>query len=164
MVGSVTALWLNLERTALRGLETFGSRFGPARRRAPHLRTGLRGETEALFFLRHLGYTIVARRWRCTEERGDLDLVAWDGDTLAFIEVKSRSTRDPLLPAEASVDRDKQRMLRAMAFAYLRRQPREQRETTPIRFDIVSVYFHPTGVQCELLRDAFATRRPVLHT
>ncbi|QHN02133.1 YraN family protein [Granulicella sp. WH15] len=153
MMGNV---WLNLERSALRGMEAFGKRFGPGRRQPEHLRAGRRGEMEALFFLRQQGYVIVARRWRCTEERGDLDLVGWDGETLCFVEVKTRSAR-ALVPAEISVDRDKQRMLRAMGRAYLRRMSREERESVLTRIDVVSVYLPASGVECELLRGAVKT-------
>jgi len=137
-ISRTSHLWLNLERAALRSLDTFGSRFGPARRIPPHLRTGTRGEMEALFHLRQQNYTVIARRWRCTEERGDLDLVAWESATLCFIEVKTRTTPN-LIPAEFAVDRDKERQLRAMARAFQRRMPRTP-EPPQIRFDIVSVY------------------------
>jgi hypothetical protein len=64
------------------------------RRAAAHLATGLRGEEEALFHLRGLGYTIVARRWTSPRARGDADLIGWDGEWLCFIEVKTRTGRD----------------------------------------------------------------------
>jgi putative endonuclease len=165
MAGPMKTLWLNLERAVLRQLDSFGARFGPARHTPTHLRTGQRGEMEALFHLRHNGYTIAARRWRCTEERGDLDLVGWEPcspfqpATLCFIEVKTRTARD-LSPPESSVDREKQHHLRAMASAFVRRMPRDQRHSTPIRFDIVSVYLLRAGVECELLRNAFPYRTP----
>jgi putative endonuclease len=148
------SLWLDLERSALRGLDRFAARFGPARTRPAHLRTGIRGENEALFFLRRHGYTIVARRWRCTEERGDLDLIAWEANCLCFIEVKSRTARDTS-PAESAIDREKQRALQAMAKAYMRRMPREEREGLIVRFDAVAVYLLPRAVECELERDSF---------
>ncbi len=154
MVGS---LWLGLERSALRGVEAFGERFGPGRALPEHLRAGRRGEMEALFFLRGQGYVVVARRWRCTEEKGDLDLVGWDGETLCFVEVKTRSARS-LVPAEMSVDRDKQRMLRAMGRAYLRRMSREERENVVTRIDVVSVYLLASGVECELFRGVVKVR------
>jgi len=151
--------WLQLERSAIRGLDAFAARFGPARTRPAHLRTGIRGENEALFFLRAHGYIVIARRWRCTEERGDLDLVAWDGDTLCFIEVKARTKRD-MTPAESAVDRDKENMVRTMANAYMRRMPRDERADLLVRFDLVSVYLLSSGVECDLLRDAFPPRAP----
>jgi hypothetical protein len=68
-----------------------------------HLITGERGEDAAYFHLRSLGYTIVARRWRSEKLAGDIDLAAWDGDTLVFFEIEARTRRD-FAPAETQVD------------------------------------------------------------
>ena len=119
-----------------------------------HLLTGERGEDLAFFFLRELGYAVVARRWHSARLRGDLDLVAWDGDTLVIFEVKTRTAHD-LAPAETAVDHDKQRTLRRMALAYRRRLPEPWRDLVPIRFDVLSVYDVPTGPEFEHLRAAF---------
>ena len=107
---------------------------GPA-----HLRTGEWGEDEAFFHLRRLGYTVVARRWRSERLASDLDLVAWDGETLVFFEIKTRTAHD-IAPAESQVDRHKERQLRRMASAYLRQIPEPHRDSMPIRFDVLSVY------------------------
>lgn len=120
----------------------------------PHLVTGERGEDLAFFHLRGLGYTIVARRWHSARLRGDLDLVAWDGDTLALFEVKTRTAYD-LAPAQSAVDPDKQRMLRRMALAYRRRLPEPWRDEIPVRFDVLSVYDLPAGPEFEHIRSAF---------
>ncbi len=120
----------------------------------PHLLTGERGEDLAWFHLRGLGYTVVARRWHSARLRGDLDLVAWDGDTLVFFEVKTRTAHD-LAPAATAVDLDKQRMLRRMALAYRGRLPVPWRDATPVRFDILSVYDLPNGPEFEHIRAAF---------
>jgi len=127
-----------------------GSRSTPE-----HLITGERGEDEAYFYLRERGYTITARRWRAGTLRGDLDLVAWDGDTLVIFEVKTRTARD-FAAAEAEVDRDKQRMLRRMAAAYIRQFPERHRERLPVRFDVISVYLLKTGLEVEHFRAAFS--------
>lgn len=119
-----------------------------------HLITGERGEDLAYFHLRGLGYTVVARRWHSARLRGDLDLVAWDGDTLVVVEVKTRSARD-VISAEAAVDAEKQRMLRRMAQAYRRRLPEPWRDLVGVRFDVVSVYDLPTGVEFEHTPHAF---------
>jgi putative endonuclease len=125
----------------------------------PHLRTGRRGEQVAYRHLRHLGYVMVARNWRVKGFRGELDLVGWDGDTLCFIEVKTRSSQAPgehgLVPAEMAVDAAKQDELRKMATLFLR----SQQPQTYSRFDVVSVYFPASGEpEIEVFKDAFAWR------
>ncbi len=119
-----------------------------------HLLTGERGEDLAYFHLRQLGFTIVARRWHSARLRGDLDLVAWDGDTLVIFEVKTRTAQD-FAPAETAVDQEKQRMLRRMALAYRRRLPEPWRDDIPVRFDVLSVYDLPTGPEFDHIRSAF---------
>jgi putative endonuclease len=142
-----------------------------AGRDSEHLVTGQRGEDAAYFYLRQTGYTIVARNWRSRRRKGEIDLVGWEGETLCFIEVKTRSTRD-VKPAEAAVDRNKQRELRAMAREYVWRSSRSSiiasgehhgsscvvRRETDCRFDVVSVYYdaHYHGVtDITLYRNSF---------
>jgi putative endonuclease len=117
-----------------------------------HQRTGRRGEEDAYFYLRRLGYVMVARNFRSAQRRGELDLIAWEKDVLCFIEVKTRTTRD-VKPAEAAVDRDKQRGLTAVAGEYLRHVAPSCRW----RFDVVTVYYDPQSSQplIELFRNAF---------
>ena len=105
-----------------------------------HLLTGISGEDAAFFCLRRKGYTVVARRWSAGNLPGDLDLIAWQGPLLCFIEVKTRTAHD-MTPAEAAVDRHKQFVLRRLARAYIRQLP--QPEPPPIRFDVLSVYLVP---------------------
>ena len=130
-------MWIGAQAWALRRLTALSR----SPRTAQHLETGTRGEREALFHLRRLGYTIVARRWRTPKLRGDIDLVAWHGATLCIIEVKTRTSRNAG-PAEFAVDPDKQRTLRQLARAYLNRLPHKAREAS-VRFDVVSVYLDP---------------------
>ena len=142
--------WLATQRTALLGLAAISR----TPKLSPHLETGVRGEFEALFYLRRLGYIVVERRWRSPELNGDLDLVAWDRGTLCFIEVKARTARDRT-PAALAIDEAKRRMLQKMAASYLRTVPGEQRRDALTRFDIVSVYLLGDSVECELVRDDF---------
>jgi putative endonuclease len=142
---------LPFERKIYTRLRAFADRKLPL---PPHLLTGQRGEDAAFFHLRSLGYTVVARRWRSPRLPGDLDLVAWDGDTLIFFEVKTRTARD-LIAAQVQVDDYKQIMLRKMASAYLNQVPGPWRAGVPFRFDILSVYMLSTGSEFEHLRDAF---------
>jgi putative endonuclease len=105
-----------------------------------HLKTGIAGEDAAFFYLRRKGFTVVARRWSAGNVPGDVDLIAWDGPLLCFIEVKTRTAHD-MSPAESAVDRHKQFTLKRLARAYLRQIP--EPEPPPVRFDIVSVYALP---------------------
>ena len=118
--------------------------------RPPHLELGRRGEEAAFFYLRREGYTVVARDWRSGKVRGDLDLVAWEDDTLCFVEVKSRSTR-LVATAESAVDSEKIKVLRRLARQYLQSMPAAPKQ---LRFDILSIYFE-TNANFELYRGAF---------
>jgi putative endonuclease len=128
-------------------------RSGPA-----HLRTGRKGEDKAYYFLRRQGYTLVARNWRAKGRNGEIDLIGWDGSTLCFIEVKTRSTHS-LVPAEAAVDYAKRRELRGMAALFLRNLLRNPKPRPHTRFDVVSVYLVPGAPpEVELFKDAFSWR------
>jgi putative endonuclease len=105
-----------------------------------HLVTGLEGEEAAFFHLRRKGYTVVARRWTAGNLPGDLDLIAWQGPLLCFVEVKTRTARD-LTPAEASIDSHKRNVLRRLARQYMRQLPGEA--AGQARFDVISVYLVP---------------------
>jgi len=147
-------LTLATQRWALLQLHSLSKKLGRAPKLPPHLQTGVRGEFEALFYLRRLGYTVVERRWRSPELNGDLDLVAWEGATLCFIEVKTRTARD-MTPAALAIDGPKRTMLQRMAASYLRSIPREADGNILTRIDIVSVYLLGDQIECELVRDAF---------
>jgi putative endonuclease len=147
-----------LVQLAVRALDAVADRLPWSRDSRPgHIRTGERGEEDAYFWLRRQGYVMVARNWRSAHVRGDLDLIAYKGSTLCFIEVKSRTTHD-VAPPEAAVDRDKQRQLRMLGRDYLRRAARAMREKAdpPYRFDIVSVqYDGGRKPKFELFQNAF---------
>ncbi|MGC2640012.1 MAG: YraN family protein [Acidobacteriaceae bacterium] len=131
---------IRLMESAVEALQRSAARRQPAR--AAHLETGTRGERAAYFWLRQRGYIVVARAWKSSRARGDLDLIAWDEETLCFVEVKTRTTR-AVAPAELAVDEDKRRALRRLARHYMRQLPSRD---VPVRFDILSIYFekgHP---------------------
>ena len=117
-----------LER-AMAGLDGIARRPGRAAIPA-HLETGIAGEEAAFFFLRRKRYVLVARRWTSGDRPGDVDLIAWQGPMLCFIEVKTRTAQD-MTPAEAAVDRHKRYMLRRLATQYLRQLPGTERP--PVR-------------------------------
>jgi putative endonuclease len=145
----------SLTRSLIRALDRAANFLGRARSRAAHLATGIRGEEDAYFHLRTLGYVIVARNFRSAKRKGEVDLIGWDSNTLCFIEVKTRSKRD-FVPAEAAVDAGKQRELRAMAREYMHRVKGDP----PHRFDVVSVYYNAgDGVpQFQVIKDAFSIK------
>lgn len=94
---------------------------------------GQRGEAAAARFLKKKGYILVARSDRM--RLGEIDLVAVDGRTVVFVEVKTRRSHDSGHPAEA-VDEDKQRRLTRLALTYLKRHNLLE---YPARFDVVAV-------------------------
>jgi putative endonuclease len=105
-----------------------------------HLQVGVDGESAAYFYLRRKGYIVVARRWTSGGLPGDIDLIAWHGPMLCFIEVKTRTARD-LTPAEVAVDSHKRNTLRRLARQYVRQLPQDA--APPSRFDVLSVYLVP---------------------
>jgi putative endonuclease len=111
---------------------------------------GIRGESLAVKYLKKKGYKIIERNYRC--QWGEIDLIARDGKTLIFVEIKSRSSSDFGLPQDA-VDRFKQEKLIQAAKAYMAEH--HVQETIPARFDVVAVQLTPSGPEMELIKDAF---------
>jgi putative endonuclease len=110
---------------------------------------GRRGERIAERYLRRRGYVILERNFRGAG--AEIDLVAMDSGTLAFVEVKTRRTTLYGEPYEA-VSANKQRHLRRAAevFAAFRRM-----QEYPMRFDVVAITEDKQGRRLELLKDAF---------
>lgn len=116
-----------------------------------HLQNARRGEDLAFELLRAEGYRVVARNYRARSGRGELDLIGWDGEFLACVEVKARKNADFGRP-EAFVDSAKRRRLISAAHEFARRSK------TPayrLRFDVVSVVLSDPPV-VELLKNAFS--------
>lgn len=116
------------------------------RDRPAHLILGERGERFALEFLKHRhGYQIVARNFstplgrnrRGAPIRGEIDIIAYDGHTLAFVEVKTRLSEE-IATAAAAVDRSKQRTVARTASVYRRLM---HLNGVNYRFDLVTVVF-----------------------
>ncbi|MGE0547045.1 MAG: YraN family protein [Kofleriaceae bacterium] len=106
---------------------------------------GASAETDATAALAAAGYRIIERNYRCSI--GELDAIARDGDTLVFIEVRSRSDQLHGNAAEM-VSAHKRRRVARVAEAYLLdRMP----AFTTCRFDVVAV----TGGRIELIKDAW---------
>lgn len=100
---------------------------------------GRRGEDAAHRFLQRKGYRVVARNWRSEFGWSELDLIAWDGNRLVVVEVKSRTNRDYADPGR-NVDRLKLIAMRRGA-RELARQLHQPQEV--LRFDLVRVVFEP---------------------
>jgi len=111
---------------------------------------GRRAEDLAHRYLERHGMTIVARNYRRRAGGGELDLVAWDGPTIVFVEVKARSN-ELFRSAEANIGQEKQEHLILAASEYIRRAHLSWEQA---RFDIVTVVFEPRPV-IRHIRDAF---------
>jgi putative endonuclease len=109
---------------------------------------GRRSEILALDYLRKQGYRIVSSGYRM--KGGEVDIIAWEGDVLVFVEVKARQNPEP---PEDAVGRQKQRRLIRAAERYIALRRLHE---TPYRFDIVAVTALPRSQpQFRLIRDAF---------
>ncbi|HOK44910.1 MAG TPA: YraN family protein [Bryobacteraceae bacterium] len=115
---------------------------------------GRRGEDLAHRYLERQGFSIVARNHRAPSGRGEIDLVAWERDTLVFVEVKTRHSVEFGVP-ERNVDAEKRNALLRAARDYARRAgvPWER-----VRFDLVSVVLSDPPAFTHT-RDAFKTGR-----
>ena len=110
--------------------------------------TGRRGEDLAHRYLRVRGFIVAARNWRPPQGGGEIDIIAWEGDWLVFVEVKTRTSTEVSAP-ERDIDEEKIRALRRAARDYIRRTDADE---SRVRFDAVSI----AGREIEHLRDAFA--------
>jgi putative endonuclease len=99
---------------------------------------GDRGENLAARELRNKGYRIIARNFKCV--MGEIDIIARDGKTLVFVEVKTRADDDTVAPEEQINPSKMHRCTKAARF-YLGRYGQPQ---PPARFDVVAVVW-PQG-------------------
>jgi putative endonuclease len=114
---------------------------------APHFILGRQGEALALAHLERAGYRIVGanfsipigRNRRDAIVNAEIDLIAYDGPTLCFIEVKTRA-RDDFAPPQTNVDLRKRRQIARAARGYRRMLGLKE---APYRYDVVSVVLSP---------------------
>ena len=140
-----------ITRAIVRSLSKISSLLEIATGKAAHLRTGSRGEEDAYFHLKGLGYVMVARNYRSPRRRGEIDLIGWEDGMLCFIEVKTRTNIQVASP-EAAVDADKKEDLARMAREYLWHLKR----VPPYRFDVITVFYPESEPpQFTLFRNAF---------
>jgi len=107
------------------------------RTQAPDAALGRRGEDIAHRYLRRAGIVVVARNYRMASGAGEVDLIGWDGDTLVFVEVKSRSTDEYGAPDRA-IGHAKEASLFRAAREYIRHA---KVAWDNVRFDVVSIVF-----------------------
>lgn len=99
--------------------------------------TGVKGETYAYWYLRRHGYTPVARNYMVAGVKGEIDIVAYDGAVLAFVEVKTRTASGAQhLRPEDAINHDKRRNLTRMARHFLRSR---RIESATCRFDVLAI-------------------------
>jgi putative endonuclease len=128
-------------------------RFADLLRFRRHGNVGRRGEDLAHRYLRSAGFIIAARNWRPPQGGGELDLIAWEGAELVFVEVKNR-TSDQWNAPERDIDQEKMKALRRAARDYVRRAGAEAVEA---RFDVISI----TGSELRHYRNAFPAARSI---
>lgn len=113
------------------------------------LDVGRLGEDLALRRLKKLGYRCIARNYRCS--LGEVDIIARDGETLVFVEIKTR--RDKSLGyAKEAVDKRKKRQLSKVALAYMKA---EDCCDVKSRFDVVAINLEEDREQIEVIKNAF---------
>jgi putative endonuclease len=124
-----------------------------------HLRRGASGEKIASRFLRSHGYKVLYRNFK-DRTGGEIDIVCRDGDTLVFVEVKTRGDERFGRPIEA-VDRQKQMRVSKGGLAWLRLLDNPD---VIFRFDVVEVLLPKKGEpQCELIENAFELSQPYIY-
>lgn len=139
---------------ARRGLREEANFFGGAKKLEARS-TGVRGETYAYWYLRRHGYVFVAKNYTPHGIKGELDLIGYDGKTLAFVEVRTRTVKeDSTALPELSVTREKQRVVVRTAQRFLAERHVEE---CPLRFDVVAIDNHPgKHPVVRLHKDAFS--------
>ena len=139
-------------RRGLREEESFSSDAKKLQAR----RTGIRGETYAYWYLRRQGYVFVARNYTPRGgAKGEVDLIGFDGDTLAFVEVRTRTIGENLtaLP-ELSVTAAKQHVVARTAQRFLAER---HVRNIPLRFDVLAIDNIPgSPPEVRLHKDAFS--------
>jgi putative endonuclease len=112
------------------------------------------GEELAARHLAQNGYRVIERNWHAGKS-GEVDIIAYDGPVLAFIEVKTRYS-DAYGEPRSAIDKRKQGQMARVAKMYLYRK--ELYGKADCRFDVVTIKFEDHQPVIELIRDAFRPR------
>jgi putative endonuclease len=110
---------------------------------------GKLGEELAFKKIKRIGYKCLARNYRCP--LGEVDLIAKDGDTLVFIEIKTRKGKS-IGYAKEAVDGRKKRQLSKVALTYIKANDCWHMRS---RFDVVAINFNKNKREIEIIKDAF---------
>jgi putative endonuclease len=113
---------------------------------------GKKGEDLALRYLKKNGYRVYETNYVC--KMGEVDIIAKEKDTLAFIEVKTR-TSTAFGPPQLAVNAAKQMQLSKVALYFLKEKGLGDIKA---RFDVVAIVLGPRGPEIDLIRDAFDVR------
>ncbi|MCF8051826.1 MAG: YraN family protein [Desulfobacterales bacterium] len=110
---------------------------------------GQKGERLAAWYLKLCGYRVLEQNYR--NRIGEIDIIAREGATLVFVEVKARKD-DRFGPPKAAVTLKKQQKISQTALAYLKETRQMDRRA---RFDVVSIQMAQVPPRIELIRNAF---------
>lgn len=114
-----------------------------------HLTLGKSGEELAAALLEGSGYRIIARNYKT--KLGEIDIIAYDKDTICFVEVKTRHSDKHGMPEEA-ISGFKQRQISKAALMYLKKNHLLDKNA---RFDVVSIIYSEDAPKSDLIKDAF---------
>jgi putative endonuclease len=112
-------------------------------------RVGREGEDKGVGYLREKGWTILERNYRA--ERGEIDIVALDGDVLVFVEVKTKRHNSFGEP-ESWVDQRKQMQIGKVAQAYIQQHNIYDKDC---RFDVIGIVNCGQNIEIRHIKDAF---------
>lgn len=112
-------------------------------------RVGQKGEDLAFAFLKRNGYKILEKNFK--SPLGEIDIIAREGRTIVFVEVKARSSLE-FGSAKGAVDWKKQRKLSLLALDYLKKKALLDQAA---RFDVVAIEWDRGTERIELVRNAF---------
>ena len=110
---------------------------------------GKQGENRAVLYLKKKGYKIIENNYRT--KYGEIDIIAMDGNTIVFVEVKARRSTKFGKP-EDSVTVKKQRKISMVALDYLKKNNKMNQRA---RFDVISIYDQCGNAKIEIFANAF---------
>lgn len=117
---------------------------------AHHIKMGRDGERLAVQYLQKCRYKIIHQNWRV--RTGEIDIVAMDGHTLVFVEVRLRHRSARFGTAEQSIDAKKQHKIRRTAERYIHTYELYQADA---RFDVIAIEYDKEDMHIEHIKEAF---------